>query len=438
MTYKEATEFLFNQTANYERQGTSGYKEGLDNMLALDEHLGHPHRKFRSIHVAGTNGKGSVSHTLAAQLQLCGYKVGLYTSPHLLDFRERIRVDGQPVSEEFVTQFIDNESNLLATLKPSFFEITTAMAFQYFAEQNVDIAIIEVGLGGRLDSTNIITPILGIITNVSLDHTQLLGNTIEEIAREKAGIMKKGVTCLIGEWTPETRAIYDEVAKEKGAIVAYAEPPAVLSSEPSPDGQGILYHTSAGISFKGELTGTYQEKNTNTILHSLQLLMKAGYLCDLSNAENIPNIQIEMTTAFNSVSKLTGLQGRWQTVREKPTVVCDTGHNPGAWEYLSKQLDHVACNKMHIIYGVMEDKDIYTIMQMLPKKAQYYWTKGSTKRAFPETSLKVFGEQFGLAGDCYPDAPTAYEAALSAAEPNDFIFVGGSTYVVADFLKTLK
>ena len=437
MTYNEVLDYLFSQTANYEQQGVSGYKVGLDNMLALDEYFGHPHQQFRSIHIGGTNGKGSVSHTLAAQLQICGYRVGLYTSPHLVDFRERIRVNGKLIPEDYVVRFVESQRDFLETLKPSFFEITTAMAFKYFAEKGVDIAVIEVGLGGRLDSTNIITPILSVITNVSLDHTQLLGTTVEQIAMEKAGIMKKGVPCIIGEADAKVRAVINSVTQETGAPVIYAEDPVVIASaEPLPNGKGISYHTIHGIEFQGELQGLYQQKNTNTILYALHALMKMGYLCNCENPANKSNLQEEMNHAFLNVSQLTGLQGRWQTVRENPTVVCDTGHNIGAWEYLSRQLAQVKCHELRIVFGILEDKDIYAILQKLPKHARYYWTKGTSKRAFPETSLKVFGEQFELHGDCYPTVKAAYDAAIEGTQADDFIFIGGSTYVVADFLKT--
>ncbi len=437
MSYKEACEYLFKRVANFEQHGVSGYKEGLDGILAIDEHLGHPHRKFRSIHVAGTNGKGSVSHTLAAHLQVCGYKVGLYTSPHIADFRERIRVNGACIPEEYVVHFIESQRDFYEPLKLSFFEVTTAMAFQYFCDQNVDIAVIEVGLGGRLDSTNIITPILSIITNISMDHMQLLGNSLEQIATEKAGIMKPGVTCIIGEATPETHAVFDAVAAETGTPLIYAEEPVELeSATPFDDFQGMSYRTIHGYEFKGELCGLYQVKNTNTILYALYELMKMGYLCDCEIESNKKIIEDEMTYAFMNVTKITGLMGRWQKVGEHPTTVCDTGHNPGAWEYLSKQLNAVKCKKLRIIYGILEDKDIYSVMSILPKQAQYYWTKGTTKRAFSESSLKIFGEQFGLQGECYPNAEAAYKAAIKDADPEDFIFIGGSTYVVADFLKT--
>ena len=439
MTYQEVTEYLFSQTANYERQGVSGYKVGLDNMLAIDKYFKHPHQHYRCIHVAGTNGKGSVSHMTAAQLQVCGYKVGLYTSPHLIDFRERIRVNGVPVSEEFVVSFVENNYSFFEKLDLSFFEMTTAMAFQYFKEQEVDIAVIEVGLGGRLDSTNIITPILSIITNISLDHTQLLGSTLEEIAREKAGIMKKGVPCIIGETTPETHAVFEAAGKATGADVIFVEDNPIIKLMPAkPGDKGLRYRNKWGIEFTCELRGACQLKNMHVFSHVMIQLMNKGYLCTCEDPRNTENIEYELKAALMNVTKLTGLMGRWQTIREHPTVICDTGHNPGAWQYLSKQLEKESekCHELRIVFGMLEDKDLYTTMQMLPKNARYYWTKGSTKRAFPETSLKVFGEQFGLYGDCYPTVQEAYSAAIEGAHSDDFIFVGGSTYIVADFLKT--
>ena len=439
MTYQEATQYLFDQTSNFEKQGPSGYKEGLRSMLALDEHYGHPHKKFRTIHVAGTNGKGSLSHMLAAQLQVCGYRVGLYTSPHLVDYRERIRVNGQPISEDYVTKFVEKERPFFEPLKASFFEITTAMAFNYFSEQNVDIAVIEVGLGGRMDSTNIITPIFSIITNISLEHTQLLGSTMAEIAAEKGGIIKEGVPCIIGEATPETRPVFEAIAKEKHAKLIFAEDkPAIELLPPKPGDKGQRYRDIYGMEFGCELIGDFQVKNMNTYSTAMFLLMDIGYLCSCRDPKNVENIIYELNAALMNVCKLTGLQGRWQTVHEKPTVVCDTGHNAGAWKYLSKQLEseRKRCRELRIVYGILEDKDIYAIMSQLPKDARYYWTKGSTKRAFPENSLKVFGEQFGLKGEAYPNVQQAYNAALEDAHSDDFIFVGGSNYVVADFLKT--
>ena len=434
MTYQEATEYLFERTANYEKQGMSGYKPGLDTMHALDEYYGHPHTKYRTIHVAGTNGKGSVSHTIAAQLQVCGYRVGLYTSPHLVDFRERIRINGVPIDADYVTRFVEKERETYEPLAPTFFELTTIMAFKYFAENDVDVAVIEVGLGGRLDSTNIIKPVLSVITNVSLDHTQLLGTTLEQIAKEKAGIMKKGVTCVIGEASQELHAVYDSVAKETGAALVYADSePLIKKAVPVAEDGGIEYETIHGVHFKGELGGEFQVKNTNTVLHAVNELMKMGCLCDCENPENIGQ---EMERAFMNVTSLTGLQGRWQTVSQNPTVVCDTGHNPGAWDYLSKQLDNVECSELRIVIGILEDKDVCEIMAKLPKHAKYYFTKGSSKRALPETALKAFGDQLGLEGRSYPTVVEAFKAAMDDAQSNDFIFVGGSNYVVADFLKS--
>ncbi|MCR4809559.1 MAG: bifunctional folylpolyglutamate synthase/dihydrofolate synthase [Prevotella sp.] len=439
MTYQEATQYLFNQTANFEKQGPSGYKVGMDSMKALDEHFAHPHQKFRTIHVAGTNGKGSVSHMLAAQLQVCGYRVGLYTSPHLVDFRERIRVNGHPISEDYVTKFVETEQPFFEPLKPTFFEITTAMAFKYFSEQDVDIAVIEVGLGGRMDSTNIITPILSIITNISLDHTQMLGATLEEIAAEKGGIIKEGVPCIIGEATTETRPVFEAIANDKHAKLIFAEDMPITTRIPNKPGDtGQRYRNTYGMEFSCELLGEFQEKNMNTIAHSLIMLMNLGYLCAIEDSRNFQNIVTELNTALMNISKLTGLQGRWQKVQEGPTVVCDIGHNPGAWQYLSKKLEEERkkCHELRIVYGILEDKDIYSIMSQLPKEAHYYWTKGSTKRAFPENSLRVFGEQFGLMGNAYPTVKQAFDAAMEDAQNDDFIFVGGSNYVVADFLKS--
>ena len=436
MTYEEVTEYLFSQTPNYESQGATGYKEGLETTMALDEHFGHPHKNFRSIHIAGTNGKGSVSHTIAALLQICGYRVGLYTSPHLVDFRERIRVNGTTIPEDYVVNFVEKEKAFLEPQKPSFFEITTAMAFKYFSDMNVDIAVVEVGLGGRLDCTNIITPILSVITNISLDHTKLLGGTLEQIAMEKGGIIKPGVPVVIGEATPETRMVFDALAQEVDAPITYAEDnPPIIEYKVLPEGL-MHYKTFFDTEFDGELTGSYQVKNTNTIITMIGKLVEMGYLCRHDIGDNMIKGLQEVNQAFMNVTNITGLQGRWQIVRQKPMVVCDTGHNTGAWEYLSKQLESLPCHHLRIVFGIVEDKDIYSVMNLLPKDATYYYTKGSTKRAFPETSLKVFGEQFGLKGECYPTVAKAYEAALQNATSEDVIFIGGSTYVVADFLKT--
>lgn len=436
MTYEEVIDYLFNQTANYEQQGAPGYKEGLDNSLKLDEHFEHPHESFRSIHIAGTNGKGSVSHSIAALLQVAGYHVGLYTSPHLVDFKERIRVNGTPISEDYVINFVEQNKDFFDEVKPTFFEITTAMAFQYFKEQDIDIAVIEVGLGGRLDSTNIITPILSVITNISLDHTQLLGESLEQIAMEKGGIIKPGIPVVVGETTPETRMIFEALAQENKSPITFAEDEQeVLEAVPLSNG-GFLYKTKTLASFKGELSGIYQEKNMNTIVVALHRMVDMGYLCDCIDPSDKQMVQEEMTKAFTNISNITGLMGRWQTIQQSPTVVCDTGHNVGGWQYLSKQLNSIECDHMHIVFGMVDDKDVYGVMALLPQNATYYFTKASTKRAFPETSLKVFGDQFGLKGECYSTVEEAYNTALANATERDFIFIGGSTYVVADFLKS--
>lgn len=435
MTYEEVTEYIFNKTANYENQGVSGYKEGLKNSLDLDEHFGHPHENFRSIHIAGTNGKGSVSHTIAALLQIFGYRVGLYTSPHLLDFNERIRVNGHPIPHDYVIQFVERNKDFFESVSPSFFEITTAMAFKYFSEMDVDIAVVEVGLGGRLDSTNIITPILSVITNISLDHTKLLGDSLEQIAMEKGGIIKTGVPVVIGEAISETRAVFDSLAQDANAPIVYAEDEKeILSAEPCQE--GMCYKTKSIGNFKGELRGAYQAKNTNTVVVALRKLMELGYLADWNNEDCNKKMQSEVKEAFMNVCSITGLMGRWQIVRKAPMVVCDTGHNIGGWQWLSKQLSETKCRQLRIVFGMVEDKDVYGVMSLLPKNATYYYTKGSTKRAMPESSLKIFGDQFGLNGETYPTVEEAYKAAMMGASSEDFIFIGGSTYVVADFLKT--
>lgn len=436
MTYEETCEYLFNQTANYESQGQGGYKAGLDNMLKIDEHYEHPHRHFKSIHIAGTNGKGSVSHTLSAILQVAGYRVGLYTSPHLLDFSERIRINGQPIAEDYVVDFVDKGKEFFESVGATFFEITTEMAFKYFSDNDVDIAVIEVGLGGRLDSTNIITPIISVITNVSLDHTQILGGSVEQIAMEKAGIIKEAVPVVVGEAQPEIRPIFEAMAQENDAPLFYSEDEGeIVSSEILSEGDGIYYTTKHLGNFKGCLCGNYQIKNTRTILTALNELVKLGYLCQVDTPEAIMTVSKELCDAFLHVNDITGLKGRWMTVRTNPTVICDIGHNVAAWEYLSKQIATIKCNHMHIIFGMVDDKDIYGVMSLLPKNATYYFTKANTKRALPEQSVQVFGQQFGLEGECYPTVEEAFSAAMKTAGNKDCIFVGGSNYVVSDFLK---
>lgn len=437
MNYQETIEYLFNSTPVFERVGASAYKPGLQTSETLDDHFGHPHRCFKTIHVAGTNGKGSCSHTLAAILQEEGYKVGLYTSPHLVDFRERIRVNGECIPEQYVVNFVEQERSFFEPLHPSFFELTTALAFKYFAEQKVDIAVIEVGLGGRLDCTNIITPILSIITNISKDHTQFLGNTLAEIAGEKAGIIKNGVPVIIGEDIPETRTVFLQKAEEKHAPIIFAQDPGhqeIISSKEWFDidnkahesnlTQGRIYKTRNWGILKGELQGDYQAKNMNTVLNAVSLLISMGVI---KKKESI-------VKGIQQVSKLTGLMGRWQKLQEHPLVICDTGHNVGGWQYLAPQIKSQPCKQLRIVFGMVDDKDIDTVMEMLPKDAIYYWTQATTKRAIKVENIAKKGAKKRLAGNSYSTVKEAFNHAMSEASKDDFIFVGGSSYIVADLL----
>ena len=408
MNYKDTLDYLYNSAPLFQQIGAGAYKEGLENTWALDEHFGHPHRSFRSIHIAGTNGKGSCSHTLAAILQEAGYKVGLYTSPHLIDFRERIRVNGQPVPEAYVIRFVEEERAFFEPLHPSFFELTTAMAFRYFAEEKVDVAVVEVGLGGRLDCTNIIRPDLCIITNISLDHVQFLGDTLEKIAGEKAGIIKSGIPVVIGETTPETRPVFQKKAEEVGAPIHFAEEEV---KEVHPD-------------WEYELKGLYQEKNRRTLWAALPLLQEGGYQISESDIQ----------AGFAHVVELTGLMGRWQKLQEHPTVVCDTGHNVGGIQYIAEQLRRQVFRRLHIVIGMVNDKDVRGVLALLPREATYYFTQASVKRALPAGQLASLAAEAGLQGTCYPDVPSAVRAAQKESLPEDFIFVGGSSFIVADLL----
>ena len=428
MTYEETTQYLFNSAPLFQHVGKDAYKEGLDNTHQLDAHFGHPHRKFKTIHVAGTNGKGSCSHTLAAILQSAGYKVGLYTSPHLVDFRERIRVDGVPVSKEYVIDFVANHRDFFEPLHPSFFELATAMAFNYFAEQQVDVALIEVGLGGRLDCTNIIRPDLCVITNISFDHVQFLGDTLAKIASEKAGIIKPGIPVVIGETTPETKPVFINEAVKHGAPIHFAEEEQLLlSSSVNAEGKRI-YQTKNYADLVGELGGLCQEKNTNTLLSAIRALQSAGYQIKEEHVRE----------GFGRVCQLTGLMGRWQRIQESPVVICDTGHNKGGIQYIVEQLSMQTFHRLHIVIGMVNDKDISGVLALLPKDATYYFTNASVSRALPATEVQKLAEQNGLSGNTYSSVKEAYEAALSSACPDDFIFVGGSTFIVADLLGNLQ
>lgn len=435
MNYEETCEYLYHQMPMFERQGASGYKEGLGNTFALDEHFGHPHKMFATIHVGGTNGKGSVSHTLAAILQTCGYTVGLYTSPHLVDFRERIRINGVMIPKDYVVDFVEKERSFFEPLSPSFFEVTTAMAFKYFADNHIDIAVVEVGLGGRLDCTNIITPLVSVITNISFDHTQFLGDTLAKIAAEKAGIIKKCVPVVIGETHEETRPVFEEKAKETGSKIVFADDePEILKATPLVHGR-MHYHTNHWGEMNGDLGGIYQAKNMNTVFSVLEILSEQGYLSYGKTKYSITQFRREIANALNSVCRTTGLTGRWQVINTSPYTVCDTGHNVGGWEYLSQQLAQIPCQQMHIIFGMVDDKDINQVLKMLPKHAKYYFTNASTKRAINGNVVKTLATPLGLEGDVYPSVYEAYKAAQEAADTTDFIFIGGSSYLVGDFLK---
>ena len=428
MDYQETLTYLYNSVPLFQNIGKGAYKEGLDNTHALDAHLGHPHQRFRTIHVAGTNGKGSCSHTLAAILQSAGYKVGLYTSPHLVDFRERIRVNGQPVPEGFVIDFVDQHRSFFEPLHPSFFELTTAMAFLYFAQEKVDVAVIEVGLGGRLDCTNIIQPDLGVITNISFDHVQFLGTTLGEIAAEKAGIIKPNMPVVIGETTPETKTVFKEKAQQMQAPIFFAEEEHLLqTAERMPDG-GYCYQTSVYADLKGELGGLCQLKNTNTLLTAVQHLKEVGY--------TLPEEAVR--TGFARVCELTGLMGRWQRIGEHPTVICDTGHNVGGIQYIAEQLKAQSYQTLRMVIGMVNDKDIQSVLQLLPQEAVYYFTQASVQRARPAESVKELAESFGLKGNAYPTVGDALAAAQREAAPEDLIFVGGSSFIVADLLSLKK
>ena len=408
MDYQNTLLYLYNSVPMFQQVGSSAYKEGLENTLTLDEHFGHPHRNFHSIHVGGTNGKGSCSHTLAAILQEAGYRVGLYTSPHLVDFRERIRVNGQPIPEDYVVRFVEEERDFFEPLHPSFFELTTAMAFRYFSDEHVDVAVIEVGLGGRLDCTNIIQPDLCIITNISFDHTQFLGDTLEKIAGEKAGIIKSKTPVVIGETTSETKPVFAKKALETGAPIFFAE------ENEKNDYPGL----------ECELKGLYQTKNTRTLLTAIPQLQKIGYKLN----------EQAVRSGFAHVCELTGLTGRWQKLQDTPTLICDTGHNVGGITYITEQLKEQSYRKLHMIIGMVNDKDIRGVLALLPKDAEYYFTKASVKRALPEKELALLASEAGLQGNCYPDVPSAVRAAQEKSLPEDFIFVGGSSFIVADLL----
>jgi dihydrofolate synthase/folylpolyglutamate synthase len=425
MNYQETLSYLYSRTPVFQHTGSTAYKPGLDNMLALDARLQHPHRAYHTIHVGGTNGKGSVSHLLAAVLQGAGYRVGLYTSPHLLDFRERIRVDGKMIPTDNVVNYVARHRSFIETVQPSFFEITTGMAFEYFAHSAVDVAVIEVGLGGRLDSTNIITPLLSVITNISKDHVDLLGDTLEKIAAEKAGIIKENIPVVIGE-APDSkvRALFVQKAAEANARILFAEEKApIVNARCLPDGKW-LFQTAKYPHLTGELSGPAQRKNADTVLCALEELDRWFF---------IPSRAVYQ--GFANVVACTGLQGRWQTIAHSPRIVLDTGHNEAGIAQIACRLKQEKYHRLHIVIGIVQDKDLPAILRHLPCEAHYYFTKAQIPRALPETELFAKASAAGLPGKSYPALAEAIAAARCAASPNDMIFVGGSNFIVAEALK---
>ncbi len=412
MTYRETTDFLFSRFAEFQRVGGAAYKPGLGNALRLDEHFGRPHRKFHTIHVAGTNGKGSVSHLLAAILHSAGYKTGLYTSPHLLDFRERIRVDGEMIPEQEVIDYVRDNLDFIDDLRPSFFEITTAMAFDWFARSGVEAAVVEAGLGGRLDSTNIVTPLVSVITNIGYDHTRFLGDTLERIAVEKGGIIKPGVPVVIGETQPETELIFREIAAENRAPIVFAD-------------QRFAHVSSADYPL--DLPGRYQEKNLKTVLAAVEIFREQGML-------RLPESAVREGLAH--AAQRTGLRGRWQILQQKPLIVADTGHNEAGLREVTAQIAATPHDKLYVVFGVVDDKDLAKIWPLLPREAYYLFTQAQIERALPAEKLYAQAMAHGFAGELVPTIPEAVERALALASEGDMIFIGGSTFTVAEALGT--
>ena len=406
MNYQETLNWMFNQLPIYQQQGASAYKEDLTNSLLLSNYLGNPENDLKFIHVAGTNGKGSTSHLLASVLQEAGYKVGLYTSPHLKDFRERIKINGNEISEAFVCEFIGKNIDFFKANELSFFEMTVGLAFEYFKKEKVDIAIIEVGLGGRLDSTNIITPLISVITNIGKDHVQFLGNTLEAIASEKAGVIKNNIPVVIGEYTMETKPVF--IAK---ANATYS--PIFFASD------------TINEDFPSDLKGNYQISNKKTALQTLRIV------------NTIPGFEVTETAiknGFLNVGKNTGLQGRWQQLNSAPKTICDTAHNKHGLEIVLNQLKNEEFDTLHFVFGVVNDKDLDEILPLFPKNAIYYFCKPNMPRGLDTKILERKSQEFGLTGKVYNSVSEAYTSAKENSAINDFIYIGGSTFVVAEIL----
>lgn len=426
MNYKATVDFLYSALPMFSRMGVAALKKDLTNTFALCKELGDPQNNFKSIHVAGTNGKGSVSHMLAAVLQTAGYTTGLYTSPHLKDFRERIRVNGVMIEEDFVVAFTEKIKPLIETMEPSFFEITVAMAFEYFSDKRVDVAVIETGLGGRLDSTNVILPVLSVITNIGMDHMNILGDSIEQIAFEKAGIIKPGIPVVVGETLPQTEKVFETVAAEKAAPLVWAGREKYADS--------YSYHTqelSVEIvrvsdndkqNYILDLPGIYQVKNLVTTLTAIDQLKKAGWhITEQAAAKGLGNVK-----------KLTGLHGRWEVIQRRPTVVLDVGHNEDGIRQIAEQLELTDYHNLHIVIGMVKDKEINKVMQLLPKEALYYFTKAQTPRAIPEDRLAAIAAEHGLTGHHFPSVNTALQNAVGHSHQDDLILVCGSVFVVGE------
>lgn len=419
-------DYLFNALPMFQRIGAAAFKKDLGPTIALCNYLGNPENKFKSIHVAGTNGKGSTSHALASILQEVGYKVGLYTSPHLKSFTERIRVNGQEITQEAVIEFVENHKGFMEEISPSFFEMTVALAFDYFAEQKVDIAVVEVGMGGRLDSTNVITPLLSIITNIGLDHVQFLGTTLEEIAGEKAGIIKDGVPVIIGETQKETSPVFSKISKEKNAPIFFADQVVSVVTEKGdvPRLQHYLLTNSGGeqITLQMDLLGAYQIKNLPAIYLAYEQLKRLGLSISEDNLKH----------GLSSITRNTGLKGRWQILSEQPLTICDTGHNKDAFNVIVNQLNSIPHNKLLMVLGMVQDKDVDGVLDLLPKDAEYAFCQSQIPRAMPAENLAKLAASFGLEGIVIRDVNDAINYFQKKGDPDDLIFVGGSTFVVAE------
>lgn len=426
MTYTETLDYLYNRLPVFHHIGAAAYKPGLDNTIRLMNALGSPHKHFKSIHIAGTNGKGSVSHMLAATLQSAGYKTALYTSPHLVNFGERIRINGQMIDEQYVIDFVEQHQALFEDIKPSFFELTMAMAFCYFADSKVDVAVIEVGLGGRLDSTNIILPDLSVITNISFDHVGFLGDTLEKIAFEKAGIIKPGVPVVIGESLPETKPVFVNKAQQEGAPIRFAEEHPVEFCEYRAG--KMLVKAPDDTLYTAGLSGKYQLKNLATLLITKEVLRTLGY--------SIPVQALQ--TGIEQVVELTGLQGRWQVINQAPYTVLDTGHNKAGIACVVEQIASCIYEQLHIVIGMVNDKDISAVLNLLPKAAHYYFTQAQIVRALAAGELQSQAKSIDLEGDVYPTVKEAIEAAQSRAASSDMIYIGGSNFVVGEALEYLQ